>query len=290
METFNYRDPAMEKAFENTYRLVTGELEILDLVASQPDMTLLYDPSVVDDDKVISVLENLMDYYIDLEEYDRCAKLRDLAKTKTSRKKLFNNLQLPEKALFPPEEFTPDPLTDMIQSIKKLSRETFRNGFIDFMKNISPDEVTNSEIWSILTIEDKDIFSNMFSKFDEWMLSLSEITRDIYIDRLMDGKSLIPEELDMTMREEFLPEDMDIEYEEEEDDIEVNYNANVIVSFMDNYTIMSHTNLDKLKSIRSSLIFHGILDIELREKEIPEGTLYSLVYNSSQKPTRPNWN
>ena len=49
---------------------------------------------------------------------------------------------------------------------------------------------------------------------------------------------------------------------------------------------MSHTNLDKLLSIKSRLIEYGILSIELRKK----GDIHSLVYHSSQVPRKPSSN
>ena len=81
------------------------------------------------------------------------------------------------------------------------------------------------------------------------------------------------------------------EYEEDETDFvddedEVDYVNNVVISFLDRYTIMSHTNLTKLKEIKSSLIMNGILDGETRKK----GEVYSLVYKSSQKPQPPHLN
>ena len=72
----------------------------------------------------------------------------------------------------------------------------------------------------------------------------------------------------------------------EEESKELDYVNNVVISFLDRYTIMSHTNLTKLKEIKSSLIMNGILDVETRKK----GEVYSLVYRSSQKPQPPHLN
>ena len=258
------------------------------LLNRKPTTNLLYNPFDLTNKAFLLLLDDLIEHYIDTEEYLKCAKLRDIKAAKDSHDDIINDIILDvyeEDVEFYPEyePQDPSPLGKIIDSIKNIDPKLFSKGFKNFIKSESIDDITDAEMWAIMNSEDKSIFKNSFADFYKWVSMLSEEIRDVYIDRLLDDKPLIPvDNISEKMKEEYLEDD--IEFTDDKENID--YVNNVVISFLDKYTIMSHTNLEKLKEIKGSLIMHGILDIEMRKK----GDVHSLVYKSSQKPHPPNLN
>ena len=290
MITTMTKTPDINEAFETTYQLIIGDMSIEMLVKKEPAVSLLYDPFELSKVDFIAVVEWLIEYYIEQEEYLRCAKLRDILSDSSSHDTILNEIVLDDSD--DEIEFHPGPdkrddktrvLDTLIDTLKNMDQNIFANGFKDFIKNEPLNDITDSEMWSIMSEEDKDIFKGSFAEFYAWVSTLQGSIRDGYITRLLDDEPLIPIDLsDVEMQEEYFSDDMDFEDEEED----LDYINNVVVSFLDGYTIMSHANKEKLLSIKSDLIKHGVLCVELREKD----KIYSLVYHSSEKPSKPNLN
>ena len=283
----------MTKAFETTYLIIIGELSVEMLVKKQPTVSLLYDPFELSKTDFVAVCNWLIEHYIELEEYLKCAKLRDIIADEPSHDKILEEIILDENdeemEFYPGEEPIAEVpelpkdrvLDNLIDTLKNLDQNMFAKGFRDFIKDEPLDDVTDSEMWSIMTKEDKDIFKGKYSEFYRWVSTLQSTIRDGYISRLLDDEPLIPEDLsDVEMQEEHYIDNMDLDTDDTE---ELDYVNNVVVSFLDGYTIMSHTNKEKLMDIRSNLIHHGILCIDVRQKD----KVYSLVYDSTQKPRKP---
>jgi len=281
-------DIVEDEVFETTYQIVVGDMSIEMLVNTHPTVNLLYDPFELSNRDFIFLLDKLINHYIDKEEYLKCAKLRDIRAARDSHEKILKEIVLDvldeELDFYPgPEPIEPSPLGKLIDTIKNMDANTFTDGLKNFIKKESLDNITDAEMWSIMSNTDKNIFKDSFADFYKWVSTLTEPIRDEYINRLLDDKPLIPSDnIKEKMKEEYLEDELDFVDEEED----LDYVNNVVISFLDNYTIMSHTDVMKLKEIRTSLIIHGIFDIELRQK----GDVYSLVYSSTQKPTKPNWN
>ena len=286
----------MAKAFDTTYFIIIGELSIEMLVKKYPSVSLLYDPFELSKTDFVAVCNWLIEHYIELEDYLKCAKLRDIIADKKSHDEILREIVLDENdedlVFYPGEEEVKEipeqpknrVLDNLIDTLKNMDQDMFAKGFRDFIKSEPLNDVTDSEMWSIMTKEDKDIFKGKFSEFYRWVSTLQGTIRDGYISRLLDDEPLIPEDLsDDKMREEYYTDSMDINEDEQE---ELDYVNNVVVSFLDGYTIMSHTNKEKLMDIRTTLIHHGILCIDVRQKD----KVYSLVYDSNQKPIFPSLN
>ena len=284
----------INSAFETTYQIIIGDMSIEMLVKKEPSVNLLYDPFELSKVDFIAVVEWLLEHYIDTEQYLRCAKLRDILEDKDSHDTILQEIVLsdlddeiefypgPDLGLTSTEKDTKDRVLDsLIDTLKNMDQNIFANGFKEFIKNEPLNDITDSEMWSIMSKEDKEIFKGSFADFYSWVSTLQGSIRDGYITRLLDNEPLIPiDTSDVEMQEEYFSDDMDFE---EDDDDEYDYVANVVVSFLDGYTIMSHANMKKLMTIKSDLIRHGVLCIDVREKD----NIYSLVYHSSQKPSKP---
>ena len=276
-----------DEIFETTYQIVIGDMSVEILLNKKPTTHLLYNPFELTYKDFLLLIDNLIEHYIYKEEYLKCANLRDIKAAEGDHDNILNDIVL--DAYEEDYEFYPDtdpeisPLGTLIDTMKNINPRIFTDGFKNYIKSESIDDITDAEMWAIMSAEDKGIFKDSFADFFKWVDGLSEPIRDVYIDRLLDDKPLIPEDnIKDKMKEEYI--DDDIEFTDEQDNID--YVNNVVISFMDKYTIMSHTNLVKLKEIRASLIMHGILDVEFRKK----GDVHSIVYRSSQKPQKPNLN
>jgi hypothetical protein len=66
-------------AFSNSYRILTNEMTFNDMLDNKFDenltAVLAFDP---EEGPMLYELENMLCYYIDAEEYERCAKIRDI--------------------------------------------------------------------------------------------------------------------------------------------------------------------------------------------------------------------
>jgi hypothetical protein len=157
----------------------------------------------------------------------------------------------------------------MIQKLREMGKQRLEDRFRDMLKEAKKADITDPEVWTLLSSHDREIFGG-YSKFAKWISSLTDIIREEYIGRLLEDKPLIPEgdELDSIFS--------DIDYL---DNNKFDYVNNVVISYLEDKTIISHSNMDKITEIRDVLVENGIRDIETRTKDHGQGyTVYSLVY------------
>ena len=58
-----------------TYDIVTQKVKLTDLIDTNQEVILTYDPFAIGETDQSWLLQDLIDYYVELEEYERCAKL-----------------------------------------------------------------------------------------------------------------------------------------------------------------------------------------------------------------------
>ena len=59
-----------------TYDIITGKIKLTDLIESEDEIILSYDPFESNGDiDQVWLLQDLIEYYIESEQYERCAKL-----------------------------------------------------------------------------------------------------------------------------------------------------------------------------------------------------------------------
>lgn len=256
---------------DTTSMIVLGDMSIEMMINNNPALELLYDPFNLTKSEFVDVCNKLMTYHISTEEYLKCAELRDIIKNDEKHQSIIDEITIDDQAEYHDGQL--NPMNMIIDSLKGMTRDDVAGSLIDLIKKDQLDHITDMEVWSILTSADREIFDNKYSKFYKWVNSLTDVNRDSYIDRLLDNKPLIPTE-----------EDLDASYQLEDEEEEPDYEHNIVISFLDGNTIMSHTNLEKIKDIRKFLDVHGIKDSEMRKKDIKGGTLYSLVFPSKRPP------
>jgi hypothetical protein len=75
----------VDRAFYNSYRIITDKISFEDLLDEDHNMgnsTLLtYDPEEI---LTVKIIQDIIDYYIDLEEYEMCAELKKVMDEKFS--------------------------------------------------------------------------------------------------------------------------------------------------------------------------------------------------------------
>ena len=78
-EKYEMEQRMIEKAFENSYKVITKRITFEDLMDTKTKFgqraILIYDPSEGWDDLV---LEDLIDYFEEYEEYEKCAELKKI--------------------------------------------------------------------------------------------------------------------------------------------------------------------------------------------------------------------
>ena len=67
----------LSRAFRNSYNLITERKTINDIVQSTGGLLIAHDPSK---DLKTPELLNMMDYFVETEEYEKCSEIRDLIK------------------------------------------------------------------------------------------------------------------------------------------------------------------------------------------------------------------
>jgi len=278
---FNNKDEAaaaaLHDAFNLTYKMFVGKLSIKDVLSRYKNIQLMYDPYEFDSDEFILILDDMLDHYIDLEEYEKCAKIRDVISDKNMHTKILKKLILDPNDIDvskiptsgPGKSNALNPIDYMIQKLREMGQQRLEDRFRDMLKEAKKGDITDPEVWTLMSIEDREIFGN-YSKFAKWISSLTIVIRDEYIGRLLQDKPLIPEgeELDSLFSE--------LDYLDRH---KFDYTNNVVISYLEDKTIISHSNMDKITEIREDLVENGIQDIETRIKDHGHGyTVYSLVY------------
>jgi|TARA_R110001592_G_scaffold170302_1_gene407425 hypothetical protein len=64
----------VDLAMNNAYAMLVGNKSIDDLLDDQEEMVLVPDPEITDEE----LSEDLIEYFITTEEYEKCTKIRDL--------------------------------------------------------------------------------------------------------------------------------------------------------------------------------------------------------------------
>ncbi len=79
MEQLQLDQILLDTAFDNSYLVLTGQVTFTELIAKRFDVgheaVMAYDP---DDGPTQEQLENIIYHYIDLEAYERCAKIKKI--------------------------------------------------------------------------------------------------------------------------------------------------------------------------------------------------------------------
>ena len=69
------------KAHYNTYRIVTGKLDLDELAEKEPMLLLMCEPNdLIEYSKIIEVCEDLIEYYQQQEDYEKCADIKKAMK------------------------------------------------------------------------------------------------------------------------------------------------------------------------------------------------------------------
>ena len=291
------RPDGIDKAFETTYLVVTGKIKLESLGGTGREIFMLYDPLDVDEKELKDIFADLIDYYIETEEYEKCQEIKELLDSSLS--------DLIPKITYSDDDvrILPQPdhnkgnkensIDKMIDILKKKGRKTSPL----FSEKRQDGEITVEEFWSLLSSEDKLIFSDEIPVFTKWAHKLSKKQTGYYIERLVYGKSLIPPfegfnsgSLSANAWPEFndnVDYSLDDVFDGEED---IDYENKVVISFIDNLTCISNFDMSKINRIKFQLLSFGILETEIRVKQIEDRKLYTLVYDSQQNINKIDWN
>ena len=72
---------ALSKAHYNTYRIVTGKISMLEMSEEDEFMILICDPFDLRKWRTCKpIVQELIDFYLPLQDYKKCAELRELIK------------------------------------------------------------------------------------------------------------------------------------------------------------------------------------------------------------------
>ena len=73
----------LDTAFRNSYKIITGKLTFENIIEETGQFLIAHNP-----DKIIKKddLINMMSYFTETEEYEKCAKIRDIIKTHKEEK------------------------------------------------------------------------------------------------------------------------------------------------------------------------------------------------------------
>tara|TARA_R100000541_G_scaffold370_11_gene3192 strand:+ start:9600 stop:9926 length:327 start_codon:yes stop_codon:yes gene_type:complete len=79
MEQMQLDQILLDTAFDNSYLVLTGQVTFTELIAAKFDIgheaVMAYDP---DDGPTKEQLENMIFHYVDVEAYERCAKIKSI--------------------------------------------------------------------------------------------------------------------------------------------------------------------------------------------------------------------
>jgi|TARA_B110000285_G_scaffold115452_1_gene130861 hypothetical protein len=80
----------VDLAMNNAYAMLIGNKSIDDILDEEAEMILVPDPEITDEE----LSEDLIEYFITTEEYEKCAKIKDLM----TFRKIINKLINPKNA------------------------------------------------------------------------------------------------------------------------------------------------------------------------------------------------
>ena len=76
----------VDLAMNNAYAMLVGNKSIDELLDEDKEMVLVPDPEITDEE----LSEDLIEYFITTEEYEKCAKIRDLMTFRNMIDKILN--------------------------------------------------------------------------------------------------------------------------------------------------------------------------------------------------------
>jgi hypothetical protein len=246
----------------------------------------------------------MIDYYIETEEYEKCQKLKNILES--DLQELIPKITMSQKDII--NKRKKEGMDAMIEMIKSFSKDKLnkkvnwdKTGWEDLIKKDEKSKegeqpvFTDDELWSIMSLEDKKIFEKDEKKFTKWLSALDSKTRMLYADRLIDGLPLIPKYDDnpgtwnLDENSPSYNPSENFNYEEKyEGESDIDY-QNVVVSFVGNLTCISNYSKEKINDIRFQLLKAGILEVEIRTKDVDGKTLYTIIYDNYGRLNRINW-
>jgi hypothetical protein len=79
-------DEMVDLAMNNAYAMLVGNKSIDELLDEDEEMVLVPDPEITDEE----LSEDLIEYFITTEEYEKCAKIKDLMTFRKMIDKILN--------------------------------------------------------------------------------------------------------------------------------------------------------------------------------------------------------
>ena len=79
-------DEMVDLAMNNAYAMLVGSKSIDELLDEDKEMVLVPDPDITDEE----LSEDLIEYFITTEEYEKCAKIKDLMTFRKMIDKILN--------------------------------------------------------------------------------------------------------------------------------------------------------------------------------------------------------
>ena len=79
-------DEMVDLAMNNAYAMLVGNKSIDELLDADEEMVLVPDPEITDEE----LSEDLIEYFITTEEYEKCAKIKDLMTFRKMIDKILN--------------------------------------------------------------------------------------------------------------------------------------------------------------------------------------------------------
>ena len=277
-------EDGLDIAFENTYKIVTGKFSINKLaVAGNETHYILYDPFKLEIKELTDILNDIIDYFIETEEYEKCQEIKELLDSgKKGLTKLIKEITIDNSDI----EYTPPKIKDSnrqgLNSIDNLINlfKQYRTNFdnndkyngtwkMGKDKKYIPDALSTVEMWSLMSDNDKNIFEGDYTSFKKWFENLDEKNRKYYSERLIHDLPLIP----------LLDDEIYNSYQKRYD-----YN-NMVVTIIGEYICISNYDSDKINRLQAVIEKLGIIDSEIRIKQNDDGkVVYTLVYSSNQPP------
>ena len=205
MEKFNPKpDINMETAFETTYEIITGGINIQKLLEKGFNgICLLYDPYELNKKELKIILEDMLEYFIEIEEYEKCQEIKNIIESNLDV--LISKITLNNKDIFDPKKvYDPNQYNHIFDNMDIKNIEEFGKNsidhIIDMLKSFADSRkkqnrenlpFTSEEIWSMIRSEErKELFINKYEKFEEWYNTLDLDLRYFYIKRFKIYKFL----------------------------------------------------------------------------------------------------
>ena len=98
---------------ETTYKVVTKKVTLRDLCNKSDDIILSYDPFAKGEVDQVELVEDLIEYYIETEEYEKCQELLNI-KEKIEKREL----DLSDRIFIKDEDIIQDEISHLIYSYK----------------------------------------------------------------------------------------------------------------------------------------------------------------------------